>query len=194
LPPLVALRPLVLPLLRDEPRPEDEEERRADDAEEDDDALFRLPPLDERVDAPPVFEPLVLLRFEPEPEPDLDDEPRLDALAPDDLVRLDPLRPPVLLPERPLCAPPPLPDPDPLEDLERDREAWPDEASSGSAPCCFSSSPPRSFFATPTAAGTAMPSAAPATTFCFVEKPWPSPSASPPPRSSSWPLMSSALR
>jgi hypothetical protein len=182
----------VLPLLRDELPPEDEEERRADDAEEDDDELFRLPPLDERVDEPPVFEPLVLLRFEP--EPDLDDELRPDALAPVDPLRLDPLRLPVLLPERPLCVPPPLPDPDPLEDLEADREARPDEASPDSAPCCFSSSPPRSFLATPTAAGTAMPSAAPATTFCFVEKPWLSPSASPPPRSSSGPLMSSVPR
>jgi hypothetical protein len=180
LPPLVVLRPLVLPL--DELRPEDEEERRAEEAEEDDEELLRPPPLDERVAAPPLFDPVVLLRFEL--EPDFDDELRLDPLALDDPLRLEPLRLPVL--ERPLCAPPPLPDPDPLEDLEAERDARPDEASSDPAPCCFSSSsPPRSFFATPTAAGTAIPSAAPATTFCFVEKPLPSPPASPPRSSSS---------
>jgi hypothetical protein len=40
-----------------------------------------------------------------------------------------------------------------------------------------SESPPISFFATPTAAGTATPIAAPATTFCGVESPVSSPSS-----------------
>jgi hypothetical protein len=116
--------------------------------------VLPLLPLD-RLEAEPLLllvrfaaEPLLPLdRFDPELLPLLD---RFDAELPRRVAWDDRLR--AELPDfRPVC-PEPLPSPPPS--------------------FCWSSSPlPRSFFATPTAAGTTTPAATPATTFLPVDIP-----------------------
>jgi hypothetical protein len=112
-------------------------------------------------------------RDEPLERPELRERFELDEPDDFDLLRADPEEPP----ER-LFDPEALPRPEPLDPelRERDPELREPEPCRGcfpSWPCCSSSSSPllSSFLATVTAAGTAMPTAAPARAFLPVERP-----------------------
>jgi hypothetical protein len=82
------------------------------------------------------------------------------------LLRDDPDEPPERLFDPEALPRPELPDP-----CRPERERSEPELCRDCCPCCWSPSPLSSFLATVTAAGTAMPTAAPARAFLPVERP-----------------------